>query len=238
MEIIFVRHGHSTQNLAYEKNEEYNPSTISLTKLGEEQAKITAEHLKIYGNYDVIFSSPLLRAIQTAQIIKEKIKFKKDIVIDKCLEEHNLGITDGKKQSEVNEYINSNKELAKMQKIYNEETNLYKKTKLNEKYSALYFSYVKSTLTYEDQIKNVKKFLNYLKKTNYKRVLVVAHGGIMDVANSIINNTNVYNHDIKTTLNNPERKIYTGNCDIMGFLYENKKMSLVIPRNNMHLQKQ
>jgi broad specificity phosphatase PhoE len=237
MEIIFVRHGHSTQNLAYEKNEEYDATKISLTKVGEEQAKITGNYLKMYGTFDAIYTSPLLRAIQTAQIIKEQIKFKKDINVDARLEEHNLGITEGKKQSDVVEYINRNKELVQLLKMYNNESNLYKKQKINQLYSTKYFAYVKSSLTYEEQIINVKKFLNYLKKTNYKRVLVVSHGGIMDVVSSIVNNINIYNHDIKITLMNPEKKIYMGNCDIIGLLYENKKLSLVIPRNNIHLQK-
>lgn len=237
MEILFVRHGQSTQNLAYEKNEEYDPINVSLTQLGKEQAKITGKYLKIYGKYDVIFSSPLLRAIETSQIIKKELNYKKNIMVVNFLEEHNLGITDGQKQSDVNKYINENKQLSKLLKKYNEEKNLYIKTIINENYTKEYFKYVKSTLTYEDQIHNVKQFLNYLKTKNYKRVLVVSHGGIMDVVTSLINNTNLYNHDLKITLSNPEKKIYTGNCDTCGYLLKDKKFTLIVPRNNMHLQK-
>lgn len=82
MEILFVRHGQSTQNLAYEKNEEYDPINVSLTQLGKEQAKITGKFLKIYGEYDVIFSSPLLRAIETSHIIKKELKYKKNLLHD------------------------------------------------------------------------------------------------------------------------------------------------------------
>ena len=57
MEIIFVRHGESTQNEAYKNNEEYDVNNIVLTKLGTKQANKTGKYLNIYGKYDAIFSS-------------------------------------------------------------------------------------------------------------------------------------------------------------------------------------
>jgi broad specificity phosphatase PhoE len=236
MEIIFVRHGQSTQNIAYSNNTTYDPNNVSLTKLGETQAETTGEYLKKFGKYDAIFSSPLLRAIQTSNIIKNKLNFKNDIIVDNRLKEHNIGNLEGLKQDDVNEYINKNKQLITLLKRVDDEPNLYKKYKLNEKFTNMYFEYVKSTLTIEDQLKNAKSFLNFIKKQNYKRILVISHGGIMDVISSIICNTNVYNQDIKIVLNNPDKKIYSGNCDVVGVLLENNKFSLVIPRNNMHVQ--
>lgn len=101
MEIIFVRHGQSVQNLSSQNNEKYDPLNISLTKLGEEQVEITGDFLKKFGKYDAIFSSPLLRAVQTSNIIKNKLGYKDEIIIDKRLEEHNLGITEGLNNDEV-----------------------------------------------------------------------------------------------------------------------------------------
>jgi broad specificity phosphatase PhoE len=237
MEIIFVRHGQSIQNLACSNNTSYDPNNVTLTKLGEEQAEITGEYLKKFGKYDAIYSSPLLRAVQTSNIIKNKLKYKNEIIVDKRLKEHDIGILEGLKLDDVNGYINKNKQLITLLKKVDNETNLYKKYKLNEKFTNMYFDYVKSTLTIEGQIKNIDSFLNFIKKQNYKRILVISHGGIMDIISSIICNTNVYNQDVRIVLKTVDNKYYSGNCDIMGFLLDNNKFSLVIPRNNMHLQK-
>lgn len=112
MEIIFVRHGQSIQNVAFQKNERYDPNNICLTELGEKQAEITGEYLKTFGKYDVIYSSPLLRVVQTSNIIKNKLGYKNDIIIDDRLEEHNLGVIDeGLNNDEIEKYINKNPEI-------------------------------------------------------------------------------------------------------------------------------
>ena len=243
MEIIFVRHGESTQNLAYKTNTEYDVNNVTLTKLGEEQAQKTGEYLKIYGKYDAIYSSPLTRALQTANIIKDELNFKNDIIVNNLLEEHNLGLVDRLQPKEANEYINKNKSISKQFEKEANEVNLFKKYKISKELNTQYFKYVKSTLDYEQQIQNVKKFLNFLKKQNHKRVLVVCHMGIIDVAISIVTNTNVYNDDLQivlksqtTRVKNPEPFIQDRNCSIAGFLLENNKYELIIPRNNMHLK--
>lgn len=243
MEIIFVRHGESTQNEAYKNNTDYDLHNIILTKLGESQAIKSAIYLNMYGKFDVIYSSPLFRAKQTANLIKQELKFNNDIIINNLLEEYNDGILDTMQIKEKNEYIAKNKKLTKLFEKETKETNLFKKYKITEQIQNEYFRYIKSTLDYNDQIKNVGKFLNYLKKQNYKRVLVVCHGGILDCISSIITNTSLYNNDLKIVLSsqttksqNPVPFIQKGNCDIIGILLENKKYKLIIPRNNLHLK--
>ncbi len=208
MEIIFVRHGESTQNEAYKNNTDYDLDNITLTKLGETQAKKTGMYLNMYGKFDAIYSSPLVRANQTANIIKQELKFKNDIIVNNLLEEYNDGILDTMQIKEKNEYIAKNKKLKNLFEKESRETNLFKKYKITEQIQNEYFRYIKSTLDFNDQIKNVNKFLNYLKKQNYKRVAVVCHGGILDSLSSIITNTSPYNNDLKIVLTSQTTVIF------------------------------
>ena len=89
MKILFVRHGQTNLN---------NPrrmqgiSDLELNDIGKEQAnkiRKTMEDKKI----DFIITSPLKRAIQTAEIINFNIN--KEIIIDKRIKEMNYGALEG-----------------------------------------------------------------------------------------------------------------------------------------------
>ena len=70
MEIIFVRHGESFQNIS---NLAESDDDDKLTDNGMRQAEITGKYLnKIYGKFDIIYSSPKNRCISTANIIKKE----------------------------------------------------------------------------------------------------------------------------------------------------------------------
>lgn len=103
MKLYLLRHGETSWNkedrMAYNKN-------LVLNDTGIKQAQdISKEIEKI--NYDFIFSSPFIRAIQTAEIVNVK---KFPIIIDDRLAERNAGILDGVKCSEINfdEFFNYN----------------------------------------------------------------------------------------------------------------------------------
>lgn len=85
--LYFVRHGQSQANL------EKNIATFDspLTEIGISQAKDTAKKL-IGFKIDTIFSSPMLRAKQTAEAIAESLGFdKSNIVVVEELKERGLG---------------------------------------------------------------------------------------------------------------------------------------------------
>ena len=87
--IYLVRHGESEANI---KNRFSGITDVELTELGMEQAIKAGEKLKDKTIHN-IFSSPLKRAKNTAEIIADEIGFnKKDIIIDNCLTEVNFGI--------------------------------------------------------------------------------------------------------------------------------------------------
>lgn len=241
--ILFVRHGQSVQNSAYLTGETYDKNNISLTELGKKQASTTGKYLKMYGKCDAIICSPLLRAIETANVIKKEVGFKKNVIIDFRLEEHDDGILKGLSPDDTKTFINKNKKLMKLFEEEKNETNLFKKYKITEALQKEYFRYIQSTLSISKQVKNTEKFLKFIKTQNYKNIICVAHGGTLDAIASIINNVSVYNMDIKIVLKcqtvnatKPEPSVQNGNCDIMGLLLENNKYTLVIPRNNLHLK--
>ncbi|MBI4547177.1 MAG: phosphohistidine phosphatase SixA [Ignavibacteriae bacterium] len=78
MHLYLVRHGDAlTQG--------YDDPARPLSSLGEEQAKLAALTLKVFGvALDAILSSPLLRAKQTASIVKEELKVV-DVIITEYL---------------------------------------------------------------------------------------------------------------------------------------------------------
>ena len=87
MKLYVVRHGQTLANI--EKTVSGDKES-PLTSEGINQAKKLAEELKDI-NFDIVFSSPLLRAIDTARLIT-----KKTIHIDERLIERDYGLNEGK----------------------------------------------------------------------------------------------------------------------------------------------
>jgi broad specificity phosphatase PhoE len=86
LKIILIRHGEEEK--VKEGNIEYQSNDSELTKEGIEQVEKLAEILKNL-NIDEIYSSDIIRAMQTAEIINKKIN--KKIIIDTRLRERNIG---------------------------------------------------------------------------------------------------------------------------------------------------
>ncbi|MEM4046605.1 MAG: 2,3-diphosphoglycerate-dependent phosphoglycerate mutase, partial [Metallosphaera sp.] len=90
--VIFVRHGQSTSNI--NKILSHDVNNFPLTDEGREQAKRAAQELKKIKT-DVIFTSPILRAYQTATIIGNELGLIP--VIDERLRERWLGELNNKR---------------------------------------------------------------------------------------------------------------------------------------------
>lgn len=98
--IIFylVRHGEAENNVRHILNSAPVEKEYSLTTRGREQVKKTAEHLATVGA-DLLFSSPLLRAKETAEIISEATGLS--VIVDDRLWEVRMGMFNGKSQREL-----------------------------------------------------------------------------------------------------------------------------------------
>lgn len=95
--VYLIRHGQSESNLEKVFAGQMN---VSLSELGHTQAEITAEYLSSI-DVDVIWSSDLLRAYQTAQHTAEKKKLP--IHTSPKLREIFAGDWEGKKSAELKE---------------------------------------------------------------------------------------------------------------------------------------
>ena len=88
-EIYFIRHGQTDENsLGIRQGAEIDSE---LNELGRQQAKKSGKYLKKYRikdkNFDCILSSPLKRAIETAEIIGKELKLSKKIeILDSLIE--------------------------------------------------------------------------------------------------------------------------------------------------------
>jgi broad specificity phosphatase PhoE len=96
MNLYIVRHGESTWNRANKIQGHSNPG---LSRLGRQQARLLARRFKKI-RIDKIYTSPLFRASQTAEIIGKTLKRK--VVRDAQLKEVKLGSWEGRTPDEIN----------------------------------------------------------------------------------------------------------------------------------------
>ena len=146
MKVYIVRHGevpHNANKVYSNENEDLNIKGISQAK----ELKTKIQNI----DYDLIISSPLIRATHTAKIINVK---NKNIIIDNRLEERNPGDLNGKPLEVTNreEYWNYNTTIQ-----YGISENI------------------------REFVKRVYSFLDDLKTKNYESVLIVAHSGVSKV---------------------------------------------------------
>lgn len=148
MKLYIVRHGEVPHNAL----KQYNNENEDLNENGIRQANELKEKIKNI-NYDIIISSPLLRAKHTAQIIN--VNNKKILINDK-LKERDPGDLSGKPLAVTNrdEYWNYNTTIR-----YGTSENI------------------------REFFKRIYNFLEYLKKEDYESVLIVAHSGVSKAFN-------------------------------------------------------
>jgi broad specificity phosphatase PhoE len=95
MEIYLIRHGQTDANRqAIIQGRANNPLNFT----GKKQARLTAQYLKEHQiEFDYCVSSPLLRAKETMNIIKDVLNLQIDTHIEADLIEREFGELDGKK---------------------------------------------------------------------------------------------------------------------------------------------
>jgi broad specificity phosphatase PhoE len=81
MKLYFVRHGQTDSNVGMSTGEPYADHDEALNKQGVKQANELAEELKDV-KFDALISSPLRRAIQTAEIVNKHHHLPIEIIAD------------------------------------------------------------------------------------------------------------------------------------------------------------
>lgn len=147
--IYFVRHGESEMNVG----DAWIGDNTVLTKKGKKQAKHIAsrcENLSI----EVVISSTIKRADETAEIIKNKLK--------KPLEYSNL-FSERKWPSEQVGLLKNNKKAKEIHRL------------VHDNFCNFKFRYSDEE-NFNDLKKRVKKALAFLESRSEKNILVVTHG--------------------------------------------------------------
>lgn len=103
--LVIVRHGQSERNVAKERAKaagsgaEWGSSLrdvdTPLTPLGVQQAIATGEFLREKANFDVLFSSPYMRTLQTSQHISQQLANTPRLVLEERIREIEFGSLDG-----------------------------------------------------------------------------------------------------------------------------------------------
>ncbi|MBO5182790.1 MAG: histidine phosphatase family protein [Bacilli bacterium] len=143
MKVYIVRHGQVPHNALGQ----YNTIDEDLTQLGINQARELRDKIKNM-NFDIIISSPLVRARHTSYIINVN---NQKVVYDERIKERSCGDLSGKPLEVTNreEYWNYNTSIQ-----YGSSENI------------------------KSFFERVYNFLDELKTKNYGSVLIVAHSGV------------------------------------------------------------
>lgn len=143
MKLYLIRHGQTDSNL----RKVFNSKTKDLNETGIKQAENLGKIIKDI-DYEVIFSSTLLRAKHTAEIVNVN---NKEIILDERLAERDPGNLQGKtlETTDRDEYWNY--------------------------YTQIQYGTSEKII---DLFKRVEDFISDLKQKHYNKVLVVAHSGV------------------------------------------------------------
>ncbi|MFQ5452554.1 MAG: histidine phosphatase family protein [Candidatus Paceibacterota bacterium] len=156
--LYIARHGETDWNV---KRIIQGHKGVGLNKQGQKQVTKLAEKLK-HVRFDAIFSSDLLRAKQTAEILA--LERKLAVITSKTLRERTLGSFDGKK---IESYKKELRDLLKK----------YSRLPEKEKFAYKLSNDIESD---EELISRVITFLRELSIANTgKNLLVVTHGGVL-----------------------------------------------------------
>lgn len=150
MKLYLLRHGETDWNVAWRMQ---GSADIPLNEKGLAQAREAAERMQ-NEHYDAIYSSPLKRALVTAEIIAEKHGM--DVIIDERLREMCFGIIEGTTPDYSKE--NPNRELF-----------FTDPARYEPDPTAESFEMVRA---------RCKSFIDEIKTMDYNDVLVVCHGAL------------------------------------------------------------
>jgi broad specificity phosphatase PhoE len=103
--LVIVRHGQSERNVAKDRAREEHKLEVwsdhlrdvdtPLTALGVQQAVATGQFLREKFNFDMVFTSPYLRTIQTAKQIMTQMPVAPSIMYEERIREIEFGVLDG-----------------------------------------------------------------------------------------------------------------------------------------------
>ena len=189
MEVYIIRHGKTDWN---KECRFQGAQDIPLNEEGREAARKLGEHLKGI-HFDEVFSSPLSRAYETAQIVLGSLSLSKGPRKNPLLTEISFGEMEG---VPFDEWMNTDDP----RKYFFEKPGLYVPPKGGE--------------TFESGCKRTQEFIHtvlepYYKKNPDARLMVVAHGAILAALMCVLENRGIDNFWGQGLKGNCEETIYT-----------------------------
>ena len=218
-EIYFIRHGETEWNSLGLGQGSRND--IKLNKVGMKQSKNTGKYLNDYRqkdqHFDLILCSPMLRTKKTAEIICkelnydfEKVKYMDELIErDQGLISIGKSIDELKKDNFYDDYFTKSYNIFKIKDpiLLNEQYNLFLNTDCNKKYE------------YETEkhiFNRLEIVVNLLKKTKFKKILIISHGGTIFYLIKLLFNISDINGNYK----------FGSNCHITYIIYNKKQFYL------------
>lgn len=188
--IIFLRHGESESNLMDIKAGQIEG--YPLTKKGIKQSENAAELLKSE-KIDVMISSPILRAKQTAEIIGKALKIK--FIEDARVKEFDFGSWNGHNGKDL--FCAQNREYLEYKKLGS----------IEEKYNFKLGGNGESRAEIENRVRNFIKEIT--EKHKGKNILVVGHAGTNAIFCKIIDDLSIAEtYKKEFMLGNAEKNIF------------------------------
>lgn len=231
-QIYFIRHGQSISNK--EGKSAGQSYDVSLTEQGQEQAHKTGKYLLSLhkkNEFDIIISSTLKRADETAQIINEYLKLYKKK--SKLIMELNQGIKEG---TTFKEFLDTTigQNLKKMKNKDPLDIALNNNELSQKDFEDKYGIYDPKKETFGQIKERVKKFIEYIDNLDAKRIIVVTHGGFMLAFMSFINKSLMRFDQYALDLI-PNYLTGVKNCSMSVFEMKNKKIKLIMWGSMWHL---
>ena len=195
-EIYLIRHGETDWNVLHKaQGGEFD---IPLNNNGKKQAKKTGSYLATNrlssGQFDLIISSGMKRAHETATIIAKQLLYTKPILIIEDLKERLYGDLGGKIDEEIKSdktsyfdpYIKAMEKFKKEPDPIKQRDIYYSNNKL--------FHELYQTELFKDFRKRVKKGLKEIYDRPENKILVISHGGTIIQALQIMSGIDDYIH--------------------------------------------
>jgi len=225
-QIYLVRHGETDWNVKGLCQGSRND--IPLNHTGKEQAAKTGKYLHQYrqrdGKFDLVLCSPLIRTRETCALICSKIGYDMDKIkyMDELKENDKGTVCIGKTESELrkdkfnDDYYKVRDNINKIKDPIERTINYKKMMKTVEK---------KYGIESEESLKNrIYKIINFIKKTNKKKILIVSHGSYISYFLQFLFRVN----RVKYKFNGVE------NCHISLLQYDDNKFNLLYGPSTEH----
>lgn len=169
MQVLFIRHGESTDDI----DDRYGGwGDFHLTAKGKKQIKSRVGLVRSLGvDFEKIYSSPLLRASESASVLSEGLGIPFEI-FEYVKEKNGYGLLSGMVKSEAkNKYPDQVRKLESRAQ------------------------YVDGSVRHTDFVKRVKRSVQLMKKFKEDNVVVVTHGGYLKCVFEEVFGKNVSNYN-------------------------------------------